>query len=535
MALGDGIRRNAATLSTVELNAVRDAFLGLDKKKYSDKVSYWFKQDQIHSATHVHEDASFLPWHRELVNRFELLLQEVNPLVSLPYWDWTTDPKGTLFKNTFMGSSSGKMGAPFGGIFDNNDNNELPSRIRQQGPFTLPPKVVTRAVTPVSMASDETIITTGNGLPQSQQWPAFRNALQRVHNTAHSSYLGGTISDGHIAFQDPFVFLLHCNVDRLFAKWQTVPGQEWRLDPKQVYGDESNDPSLLAELQPWNGTVRIGNPIVPWIPGTPDNQIVHKSSKHPSVVKPPRYDSTPSMVLDWVPVDGGYRVWRFDANSSDPFPNPGPLLKGKWSSIQSGHELIPIDDHVLDWVPGDGSYRLWCFVPTSSDPLPGPVQSGTWSSIRSGHVLIPIGGFVLDWVPADGGYRLWSFDPGASDPLPTKVQSGTWSSIRSGHVLIPIGGFVLDWVPADGGYRLWSFDPGASDPLPTKVQSGTWSSIRSGHRLIPMGGYILDWVPADGSYRLWTFDHRVKDPLPTLKQSGTWGSIRSGHDLITMR
>ncbi|MGH3528883.1 MAG: tyrosinase family protein [Pseudonocardiaceae bacterium] len=40
-------------------------------------MSYWFKQDEIHAHTHVHGCPAFLPWHRELINRFEELIQEI--------------------------------------------------------------------------------------------------------------------------------------------------------------------------------------------------------------------------------------------------------------------------------------------------------------------------------------------------------------------------------------------------------------------------------------------------------------------------
>ena len=55
-------------------------------------VSYWFKQDEIHQATHVHGGPAFLPWHRELCNRFEQLLRKYDDRLRLHYWDWTTDP-----------------------------------------------------------------------------------------------------------------------------------------------------------------------------------------------------------------------------------------------------------------------------------------------------------------------------------------------------------------------------------------------------------------------------------------------------------
>src|SRR5439155_10117252 len=117
MALGDGIRRNIATVSAQERNRFRDALLALNGKFFpgapsdfpAGAVSYWFKQDEIHQATHVHGSPAFLPWHRELCNRFEAMLREVDPDLSLHYWDWNTDPAG-LFTATFMGSANGDAG-----------------------------------------------------------------------------------------------------------------------------------------------------------------------------------------------------------------------------------------------------------------------------------------------------------------------------------------------------------------------------------------------------------------------------------------
>ena len=105
---------------------------------------------------------------------------------------------------------------------------------------------------------------------------------------------------------DPFVFLLHSNVDRIFAAWQRRPGFEWRLDPKYVYGLESSSvaigthPHISAGittlLSPWAG---VSDPraepglrdVRPW--ASPDNQHRQpklypeekiKDSRDPSVV-----------------------------------------------------------------------------------------------------------------------------------------------------------------------------------------------------------------------------------------------------------
>ena len=138
MALGDGIRRNIAHVEPSERAMLREAYLELNRRRYPGNrnqsppggVTQWFKQDEIHQGTHVHNGPEFIPWHRELVNRFEALLRQVNPQLSLHYWDWTQTPTAipnanlgggasgvlNLFQPNFMGygglprSQSGRRG-----------------------------------------------------------------------------------------------------------------------------------------------------------------------------------------------------------------------------------------------------------------------------------------------------------------------------------------------------------------------------------------------------------------------------------------
>lgn len=289
--MANGVRRNVAKISQAERDKLRDAIVGLDGLSYPDGVSFWDKQDAIHQATHVHGGPAFVPWHREMCNRFEALLRQVDPTVSLHYWDWTTDPRHSpdgaggftdLFTPAFMGSASGRAGVPL----DTLDNNGVFAGSRDDtGNPADPPQEISRGVAPGApgLPADATIIGAGDALPQPEQWQAFRMALEGAHNSAHG-YIGGTIGSAHSAFEDPFVFLLHSNVDRLWASWQRVPGQAWRLDPSQVYGNESADPAILEHMEPWAGV----SGLRPWAP--PDNEQLAKDSRDPTVVAPPQYD-----------------------------------------------------------------------------------------------------------------------------------------------------------------------------------------------------------------------------------------------------
>lgn len=110
MPTGDGIRRNIFSVSSSERQRFVDAIVQLNHRHFpgaptefpTGGVSFWFKMDEIHQATHVHGGPSFTPWHRELCNYLEFLLREVDPNLSLHYWDWNQSivPLFPLFGNT---------------------------------------------------------------------------------------------------------------------------------------------------------------------------------------------------------------------------------------------------------------------------------------------------------------------------------------------------------------------------------------------------------------------------------------------------
>jgi Common central domain of tyrosinase/von Willebrand factor type A domain len=364
MALGDGIRRNIAHVDPVERDMLRDAILEMHRRFYPGNrgdtppggVSWWFKQDEIHQATHVHGGPEFLPWHRELTNRFEELLRQINPQLSLHYWDFKEDPTNIpdgnlgggvtgplkLFDSNFMGAEhpnpgdkddpdvgvpnvdagdpwlaakfydpnavdvgtdphAGEPGHPplFRGSFDGDPrgtNNPVD-----------PPRHMARTQTasaPYDTAAQETAILAN------LDFPSFRKALEQLHNGAHGYF--GNVSP-HIAFRDPFVFLLHSNVDRIYAQWQTDPAHPNRLDPNTVYGAESNldvtVPDFLGGttvqnlthlVEPWSTGIGHFHAIRPWEP-THENQGVPHNYHDISVVAPPCYDTNhQNVVLDEV-------------------------------------------------------------------------------------------------------------------------------------------------------------------------------------------------------------------------------------------
>jgi tyrosinase len=74
----------------------------------------------------AHNGPAFFPWHRQFLINFEQALQKVsgNPLLGLPYWDWSVDRS----PNSSIWGSSGFLG----GNGDPGNNYQVPS-----GPFAF--------------------------------------------------------------------------------------------------------------------------------------------------------------------------------------------------------------------------------------------------------------------------------------------------------------------------------------------------------------------------------------------------------------
>ena len=284
MALGDGIRRSILDVDPAERLLLKNAIVELHNRFFAGSrtdtppggVSHWFKQDEIHQATHVHGGPEFLAWHRELVNRFEIMIRQVDPRLSLHYWDWTRDAS-PLFTSSFMGSGGGDAGDPWlsagfyvpgatpyrADAFDPTNNNPAD-----------PPRTLTRGYSGGTLPANTDTDVVGAGTYQ-----AMRGFLEDAHDSAHG-LIGGTLSNAHISFRDPIVFLLHSNVDRLFARWQTDPAHTDRLDPNLVYGSESA--LMNVSVQPWSTGHGNFHDIRPW--SAPENMPEPHNYKHLSVV-----------------------------------------------------------------------------------------------------------------------------------------------------------------------------------------------------------------------------------------------------------
>jgi tyrosinase len=205
------------------------------------------------SLPQAHGAPGFLPWHRAYLLDLERALQAIDPSVALPYWRFD-QAAPNIFKPEFMGVSD-NLGTV---SFANNNPLQFWKTDGQPGVNRRP--LFNIAGAPPNPISEAATLALGTNFSQ------FRTMEGNPHGSAHTSF-GGFISSTSTAPRDPLFFLLHCNVDRLWAKWQR---QNSRFNPAVVASFNNNNASpvghrLQDSLWPWNGLT--GGPRPPTAPG----------------------------------------------------------------------------------------------------------------------------------------------------------------------------------------------------------------------------------------------------------------------------
>ncbi|MGR9052518.1 MAG: tyrosinase family protein [Gammaproteobacteria bacterium] len=218
----------------------------------------------------AHRGPAFLPWHREFILRFELALQDAlsDKNFGLPYWDWAQDQDDLnsglftsprqlpVWANDFMGGDGDPVGS---GPFTPDQWVTVPDDIRPaertlrrnfgEGGLLLPTTIeVDTVLTSTAPYDTSPWRTTSTN--------SFRNQLEGfaapdLHNRVHR-WVAGSMLPAQSP-NDPVFFLHHCNVDRLWARWQAC----------------SSNPNYLPVSGGPPGH-NLNDPMFPWLAGPSD-------------------------------------------------------------------------------------------------------------------------------------------------------------------------------------------------------------------------------------------------------------------------
>ncbi|MBW4678851.1 MAG: tyrosinase family protein [Microcoleus vaginatus WJT46-NPBG5] len=296
------VRRNAATLNATEIERFVNAIRMLKTRTVTAANGVVISEYDQFVAAHLgamdlagrpgpdgrplvnaaHGRAGFLPWHRTFTYEFEKALQVVDPTVTIPYWDWTdiSGSQNVIFTNNFMGGNGSTNGNPGGAV--------------QSGPFTtargwvqrsdlsrdvwLGTSTGTQALTRnlgsfapgptnrgmITAAQENTALNTTSYL-------TLNNRIElNIHNPMHN-WVGGSMNL-MTSPNDPIFWMLHANVDRLWARWQTAVAGTGRLNGAEAYAAnfQGYGHSRLDPMWPWDrGQSKIAADLAALLPGLP--------------------------------------------------------------------------------------------------------------------------------------------------------------------------------------------------------------------------------------------------------------------------
>ncbi|KAJ3219073.1 hypothetical protein HDU67_002729 [Dinochytrium kinnereticum] len=180
----------------------------------------------IHRAagSFIHSTALFLPWHRAFLEMYENLLRRVEPSVSLVYWDWSSDsrvpfrdsPDITMVFNPDPLEGLGTKG---------NSNQDTCVRDGFVSGWTSGALSGSRCLRrnydagfDVPSTSEISILVT-----RANTFSSMADQLESYHNHLHGAIggSGGDMTFVNLSPNDPFFYMHHVNVDRIWSLWQT--------------------------------------------------------------------------------------------------------------------------------------------------------------------------------------------------------------------------------------------------------------------------------------------------------------------------
>lgn len=241
------VRKNANLLTPAERDRFLTAFVNF---VISGQYQNFLDMHNEAVSSQIHNRAAFLPWHRIYLLDLERHLQLIDRTVMIPYWDFQA-PAPNVFTLDFMGiptsSTIGLLQFSLNNPLNNWHLDNLPSLARR-------PRFNAQQDRAIVEARSTTL----------GRLPGFRNFASmegNPHGSAHTSFTG-PINFAPTAPQDPLFFMLHANVDRIWAEWQMLGSGNTLFDsaninaynpqtirsPNPRIGDYLND-----TMWPWNG------------------------------------------------------------------------------------------------------------------------------------------------------------------------------------------------------------------------------------------------------------------------------------------
>lgn len=248
------VRKDAMKLTSAE----RDRFLAAIAAFNDRGMGRFSDFRNVHNEAgdpEAHGNAGFLPWHRAFLLDLERELQQIDPSVTLPYWRFD-QAAPRVFSRDFMGVPD-----PATGTVQFSAANPLQFWVTDGVPGIIRRPRFNTVTQPATSANGQVLselATLALGGPGAK-YESFRTMEGNPHGRSHNSF-GGSIAGRATAAKDPLFFMLHANIDRLWAKWQVVK-RRFDATKLETYSrpGKATDPgatspghNLEDTMWPWN-------------------------------------------------------------------------------------------------------------------------------------------------------------------------------------------------------------------------------------------------------------------------------------------
>ena len=261
-ATGDGARLTVPLMVRVRKNAnklkpgERDRFLlALAKLNSTTQVASAYQAlRNMHVATATGEEHGgphFLPWHRTYLLDLERALQAIDPSVSLHYWRFD-QPAPNVFTPLFMGETKQRPQSADFVVLD--PANPLVGWVTDSDPGILRASLFDTKTEAAPGLPGFELLDQAQTLALGPNYSAFRVMEGTPHGAAHVSF-NGWISEIPTAPKDPLFFMLHSNVDRLWALWQWMNERTDPDDPNTYTAQNRDGRRVNDTMWPWNGVI----------------------------------------------------------------------------------------------------------------------------------------------------------------------------------------------------------------------------------------------------------------------------------------
>lgn len=294
------IRKNANKLTTGERDRFLLALAKLNRTAAAPTPSAYQTLRNMHvnaANPEEHGGPQFLPWHRGYLLDLERQLQAIDPSVSIPYWRFD-QPAPNVFSRSFLGATKRSPTTASFVVLD--PTNPLVAWVTDSVPGILRSALFDTLTQPAPGQPGFALIDQAHTLALGTGYAAFSGMEGTPHGAAHVSF-NGWVSSIPTAPKDPLFFLLHANVDRLWALWQWV---NHRTDASNLntYRPQNIDGRRLNDtMWPWNGIITPPRPGFAPGSGLPASGLTASPGKKPTVGSMIDYHaSRVGMPLDWL-------------------------------------------------------------------------------------------------------------------------------------------------------------------------------------------------------------------------------------------